>query len=105
MSALTWTRAHLPHVPHRHAPVQAAAVAAPHRLTFRMVAAAFLAGYVALLGVFVLVAWGVFGMTALEALAWGLGVATYILAFSAFIAGLVWVATNNILEHPSRRGF
>lgn len=96
MSALTWTRAHLPHRP-------VAAEAAPRKRGFRSLVVAVLAAYVLVLAALVIIASTVLTMTAGESWAFAIGVASYILLFSSFIGALVWIATKNLLDDPSRR--
>ena len=59
--------------------------------------------YVVLAAILLFTASSVWSMTGAEAWGFALGVTSYILLFSAFIAGLAWVCIKNLADDPSRR--
>ena len=98
MNALNWTRAHLLH---RSVHAAEARPRPAHELRMQVVAEV-LGAYLALT-ILLVVAAAMLGMTSAQAWGFGLGVATYMLAFGSFIGGLVFVVGNNIVDDPSRR--
>lgn len=101
MKTVTWHDFHLPRLPHRHHTAQKGAEH-PHE-RWRALFAGVLAAYLAVLAILLIAARTVWAMDAGEAWAFAIGVASYILLFSGFIGGLVWVCVNNLADDPSRR--
>ena len=99
MKALAWSHIHLPH--RHHAPGESTREH-PHDRR-RALLAGVLAAYLALLAVLVTAGRAAFGMDGAEAWGFGIGVASYVLLFGAFIGGLAWAVSNNLADDPSRR--
>jgi predicted PurR-regulated permease PerM len=101
MKALTWphVQIHL-HMPHRHHEARVVTIQHHH---VRNIMLGTITAYVALAAILLITASTVWSMNGAEAWGFAMGVASYILLFSAFIAGLAWVCVKNLADDPSRR--
>lgn len=101
MKALTWPHLQLHiHLPHRQHEERVGAV---RRHPVRNILLGTVAAYVVVAAVLLITALNVWSMTTAEAWGFALGVTSYILLFSGFIAGLAWVCVKNLADDPSRR--
>jgi hypothetical protein len=101
MKALTWPHVQLHiHLPHRHHEARVVTVQHHH---VRNIMLGTITAYVVLAAILLFTAMNVWDMSGPEAWGFALGVASYILLFSAFIAGLAWVCVKNLADDPSRR--
>jgi hypothetical protein len=89
------------HLPHRHHAAQET-TEHPHERR-RALIGGVVAAYLTLTLILLVAAQELWSMSWAESWGFAVGVASYILLFSGFIGGLVWVCVNNLADDPSRR--
>jgi hypothetical protein len=102
MKTMTWPHVQIHiHMPHRHHGESQVITVQHHHV--RNLLLGVIGAYTLLTAILLFAASTIWSMDTAESWGFALGVASYVLLFSAFIGGLVWVCVNNLADDPSRR--